>query len=57
MITKTIEYKIEILGSVEIKAASIDEAYEKYNEISWQELIDSGSKSEQYDIYEASVKA
>jgi len=57
MITYTIEYTIEILGSVEIKAASIDEAYEKYNEISWQELNDSGSKSEQYDIYEASVKA
>lgn len=56
MIIYTIEYTIEVLGSVEIKATSKNEAYEKYNQISSQELIDIGSKSEQYDIYETSVE-
>lgn len=56
MQTYTIEYTIEVLGSVEIMATSKNEAYEKYNQISWQELIDSGSKSEQFDIYETSVE-
>lgn len=52
MTTFLIEYQIEVIGVIEVDAASQDEAYSKYNEISWQSLIDNGEKSEQFDIYE-----
>lgn len=51
MTTYSIEYVIEIFGTVEIEASSKDEAYSKYNDLSWQHLIDIGEKSEQYDIF------
>lgn len=52
MTTYLIEYQIEVIGAIEIDASSQDEARSKYNQISWQSLIDKGNKSEQFDIYE-----
>lgn len=52
MTTYLIEYQIEVIGAIEIDAASQDEARSKYDQISWQSLIDKGNKSEQFDIYE-----
>jgi|LakMenEpi03Aug12_release.lakeMendotaPanAssembly.Ray.scaffolds.fasta_scaffold3203840_1 hypothetical protein len=51
MIIYSIEYEIEVFGTLEIEASSEDEAYSKYNDLSWQQLIDIGEKSEQYDIF------
>ena len=51
MIIYSIEYEIEVFGTLEIEASSEDEAYSKYTDLSWQQLIDIGEKSEQYDIF------